>query len=115
MTEFLRRLKWRCVWSWAGVRDTWASEHSFRSWVWAMLMSDALALWLLRGAELALILSLGMLILAAELMNTGIERVVDDLSRETREAARLAKDAGSAAVAVTAIAAGIAWIAVLLT
>ncbi len=113
MRYFLERLKWRCIWSWAGLRDTWANEHSFRSWVWANAISAGLALWLLRGAELAVILGLGVVLLAAELVNTAIERAVDLVSLEQSDLARRAKDAGSAGVAVAAVAVGIAWIAVL--
>ncbi|AKS46887.1 diacylglycerol kinase (ATP) [Octadecabacter temperatus] len=112
--EFFTRLKWRCIWSWNGLRDTWASEHSFRSWVWANVVSGGLAIWLLSGAELALILALGVLVLAAELINTGIERAVDLVSLEQSDLARMAKDAGSAGVAVTAVAVGVAWVVVLL-
>lgn len=113
MIEFFKRLKWRIVWSSAGLRDTWVSEHSFRSWVWANVVSAALALWLLEGAELALILALGILVLAVELINTAIERTVDLISLEKSDLARMAKDAGSAGVMVSAIAAGVAWIVVL--
>lgn len=113
MRYFLKRLKLRCIWSWAGLRDTWASEHSFRSWVWANVVSAGLAVWLLDGAELALILSLGVLVLAAELINTAIERAVDLVSLDESDLARKAKDAGSAGVAVTAVAAGVAWVVVL--
>lgn len=112
---FFRQLKWRWVWSVAGLRDTWASEHSFRSWVWANVVSGALAIWLLDGAELALILSLGMLVLAVELINTAIERAVDLVSLEQSDLARMAKDAGSAGVTMTAIAAGVAWVVVLVS
>lgn len=110
---FIERLKWRCIWSWNGVANAWAEEHSFRSWIWANVVSDGLALWVLEGAELALILALGLLIVAAELLNTGLERVVDLVSLEQSELAKQAKDAGSAGVAVTAIAAGLAWVVVL--
>ena len=41
--------------------------------------------------------------------NTAIERVVDDIGMERRDLAKQAKDAGSAAVAVTAISVGAAW------
>lgn len=114
MGYFFKRLYWRCVWSWAGTRDAWVNEHSFRTWVWANLVSAALAIWLLDGAERALILGLGVLILAAEAMNTAVERTVDLISEEKSDLARRAKDAGSAGVALTAIAAGVAWVAVLL-
>ncbi len=114
MTYFMTRLKSRIVWSWAGCCDAWEREHSFRTWVWANVISAALALWLpLEPAERALILALGILVLAAELMNTAIERTVDYISEDPHDLARRAKDAGSAGVAVTAVAAGVAWIVVL--
>ncbi|MEM9348955.1 MAG: diacylglycerol kinase [Pseudomonadota bacterium] len=111
----MRRLYWRCVWSWAGLRDAWAHEHSFRSWVWANAVSATLALLLLEGAELALILALGVLILAVEAMNTALERAVDLISSEQSDLARRAKDAGSAAVALSGVAAGVAWVVLLLS
>jgi diacylglycerol kinase (ATP) len=110
---FVERLKWRVIWSCAGLRDTWQSEHSFRSWVWANVVSAGLALWLLEGSALALILALGILVLAMELANTALERAVDLVSLDKSELARMAKDAGSAAVMVTALATGAAWVAVL--
>lgn len=113
MAEFFKRLKLRVIWSCAGLRDTWLSEYSFRSWFWANVVSGGLAIWLLTGAELALILALGILVLVMELMNTAIERAVDLVSLQRSELARMAKDAGSAGVMVSAIAAGVAWVAVL--
>ncbi len=113
MKYFFERLKHRTIWSFEGVADAWSNEHSFRSWVWANLVSGALAFWLLDGAELALIIVLGILVLASELMNTAIERAVDLVTKDQHILAKQAKDAGSAAVAVTAIAAGIAWVVVL--
>ncbi|MCG7493737.1 diacylglycerol kinase [Thalassobius sp. Cn5-15] len=114
MTNFFVRLKHRCIWSWAGWLDSWRTEHSFRSWVWANLASAAMALTLsLSPVERALILALGLLVLAMELVNSAIERVVDYISTDHHELAKQAKDAGSAAVAVAAIATGVAWIVVL--
>ena len=93
----------------------WAKELSFRSWVWANLISAALALILpLTPAERALILALGVLVLAAELLNTAIEDAIDYISTEEHPLAKRAKDAGSAGVAVAAIAAGVAWLVILI-
>ena len=64
--------------------------------------------------EQAILLAAGILIIAAECVNTAIERVVDDISHEVRSAAQQAKDAASAAVAITAIAAGVTWLVILL-
>jgi diacylglycerol kinase (ATP) len=111
MLYFLKRLKLRVIWSWAGCVDVWRTEHSFRSWVWANILSASFALYLPLGtAERALILALGILILAFELINSAIERVVDDIGTDQRPLAKQAKDAGSAGVAVAAIAAGVVWV-----
>lgn len=115
MKTFAKNLKWRVIWSCRGWRLAWREEHSFRSWVWANVISAALALYLpLEPVERALILALGILVLAAELINTGLERAVDRISEDTHPLSGAAKDAGSAAVAVTAIAAGIAWVVILI-
>lgn len=100
-----------CVWSWAGVRATWATETSFRQWALANVVSAALAFALPLGAgDRALILALGLLVLAAELINTAIEVVVDMVSPDKHPLAAKAKDCGSACVALTALAAGVAWV-----
>lgn len=114
MLYFLKRLRLRVIWSWAGTIDTWQQEHSFRTWVWANLISGALALWLpLSTAELALILALGVNVLAAELLNTAIEGACDYISTDDHPLAKRIKDAGSAGVAVAGLAAGIAWAVIL--
>ena len=51
--------------------------------------------------------------MASECLNTAIERIVDDISIKKRPAAKHAKDAGSAAVAITAIATGVAWLVII--
>ncbi|MBW6418403.1 diacylglycerol kinase [Celeribacter sp. PS-C1] len=110
-----KRLKRRMVWSAAGLCYAWRSEHSFRTWVWANLIAACLAFVLdLSALERALVIALGLLILAAELFNTAIEDAVDYISEREHPLAKSAKDAGSAAVTVTAIAAGVAWLAVLI-
>jgi len=104
----------RAVWSWAGWLDAWRHEHSMHQWVVANIVSAGLALILpLTFAERAVILPLGVLVLAMELMNTAIERTVDYISTEEHDLAGRAKDLASGAVAVTAIAVGVAWAVVL--
>jgi len=115
MRYFLDRLIWRLRWSWAGVVINWKDEHSFRSWVWANLLSSGLAIALpLPAAETALLVMGGLMVLAAECLNTAIERAVDDISTDKRPIAQQAKDAGSAGVALAAIAVGAAWVVILL-
>lgn len=109
-----RRLANTVVWSWDGFRAAWATERTLRQWTIANVASAALAVSLdLTPAERGLILALGLLVLAAELINTAVEEVVDHISPEAHPRAKKAKDCGSACVALTAIAAGAAWAVVL--
>ena len=110
-----RRLANTVIWSLDGWRAAWATEKTLRQWSVVNLLSAILALSLdLSTTELALILSLGLLILAAELMNTGLEEVVDYISKDIDPRAKKAKDCGSVAVALTAIAGGVAWLVILI-
>lgn len=109
-----RRFRNTVIWSWAGWRAAWASEKSLRQWTIVNVLSAVLAFAVeMTPGERALILGLGLLILAAELMNTAVEEVVDWISTERHPQAGKAKDCGSAAVALTAIAGGVAWVVVL--
>jgi diacylglycerol kinase (ATP) len=109
-----RRFANTCIWSWAGWRAAWASEKTLRQWTLANVLSAAAALALpLSAGERGMILALGLLVLAAELMNTAVETVVNQLSPDWHPLAGKAKDCGSAAVALTALAAGVAWVCLL--
>ncbi|WP_417600451.1 diacylglycerol kinase [Pararhodobacter oceanensis] len=110
----MRRFTNTVIWSWRGVTATWASEATFRQWVLANILSAIAAFALpLDTPERALILALGLLVLAAELINTAVETVVNMIAPEAHPMAAKAKDCGSACVALTAIAAGVAWLVIL--
>ena len=73
-----RRFANTVIWSLAGWRAAWATEKTLRQWTVVNLLSAGLAFALdLSPAERGLILALGLLVLAAEVMNTGLEEVVD--------------------------------------
>lgn len=110
----LIKIKNRTIWSWYGISHVAKTEGSLWQWIVANIISGCLTFFLpITYTQQALILAGGILILAAECLNTAIERVVDDISIEHRPAAKQAKDAGSAAVAITAIATGVAWIVII--
>ena len=103
------------VWSWDGWCAAWATEKTLRQWALVNVASAALAFSLdLTAAERGIILALGLLVLAAELMNTGIEEAIDYISGADHPRAKKAKDCGSAAVALTALAGGVAWLMILI-
>lgn len=115
MASEIRRFANTCIWSLQGWRAAWATEKSLRQWTVVNLLSAALAFALdLSTAERAMILALGVLVLAAELFNTAIEEAVDLASPGHDPRAGKAKDCGSAAVALAALAGGIAWAVILI-
>ncbi len=59
--------------------------------------------------ELVLLLCLGLFILMVELINSGIEAVVDRIGPELHEKSKMAKDYGSAAVMLALTITGIVW------
>ena len=102
-------------WSWQGWCAAWASEKSVRQWTVVNILSALLAMVLdLTGGERALILALGLLVLAAELINTALEETINYISTDQHPLAGKVKDCGSAVVAITAIAGGVAWLAILI-
>jgi len=109
-----RRLLNTVIWSWRGWCAAWATQKSLRQWSAVNLVSAALAFALpLEPVERALILALGVLILAAELFNTAIETAINYISVARHPKAAMAKDCGSAGVALAAIAAALAWACIL--
>lgn len=114
MWQQILRVRQRAIWSWDGFVHVYRTEGSLSQWLVANVVFAVLAFVLpLSAGERGMLLMGGIIVLAAECMNTAIERVVDDISTEKRDAARQAKDSGSAAVAVTAIGVGVAWVCVI--
>lgn len=110
-----RRFANTVMWSWDGWVAAWATEKTLRQWSVVNVLSAVLAFSIeMTAGERGLILALGLLVLAAELMNTGLEEVVDYISKAEDPRAKKAKDCGSAAVALTAIAGGVAWVVILI-
>lgn len=108
------RVRQRAIWSWAGFAHVYRTEGSLAQWLVANLAFGALALILpLSAGERGMLLMGGIMVLAAECVNTAIERVVDDIGTDHRALAGQAKDCGSAAVAVTAVGVGVAWVCVI--
>ncbi|MFQ1702069.1 diacylglycerol kinase [Loktanella agnita] len=114
MWQQVMRVKQRAIWSWEGFMHVARTEGSLRQWLVANVVFAVFA-WVLpiTAGERGMLIMGGILVLAAECLNTAIERVVDDVGTERRDAAKQAKDSGSAAVAVTAMAVGAAWLCVI--
>lgn len=106
----IRRLINATGYSWDGLRACWHNEEAFRQEVLAALVLLPLALWLGdSGVERALLLGSVMLVLIAELINSGLEAVVDRIGPERHELSKRAKDIGSALVLLALVDAGLVW------
>jgi len=98
-----------------GFKATWSHEEAFRQEVLLCAAAIPLGLWLGQGGvEKALLVGSLLLVLIVELLNTGIEIVVDRISFERHELSGRAKDVGSAAVLTSLVLAGVVWALVLL-
>ncbi|MBI3451504.1 MAG: diacylglycerol kinase [Rhodospirillales bacterium] len=96
-----RTLRQRLGFAFAGIRAAWNGESSFRQQCIAAGGVLALLVWL-RPAPLwwaIILLTIGA-VLAAELLNTALERTVDHLHPASHPAIKIAKDCAAGAVLV---------------
>ncbi len=99
----------------AGLRAGWG-ETAFRQEALAAVVLLPTAFWLGRSwVEVALLAGSVLLVMIVELLNTGIETVVDRVGPEWHDLSKRAKDLGSAAVLLALLLAGGIWAAALVT
>lgn len=111
----LARLARACRYSWAGLLAAYRHEPAFRQETWGLLLFIPLGLWLGRnGIERAMLVGSGLLVPVVELLNSGLEAVVDRIGPERHELSARAKDMGSAAVLIAIGLAILVWTLVLL-
>ena len=101
--------------SWLGIKATWRSEAAFREEIILGLILFPAAFWLGETLTQTAILIIPLfIVLIVELLNTGIEHVVDRVGFERHELSGLAKDAGSAAVFLSNMLTLTVWVLVAL-
>lgn len=111
----IRRIRQTAGYSLDGWRHGWRAEKSLRQWAyvnivaWLALVALRPPLW-----ACALIVAHGLLLLAFELVNSAIEATIDYISTARHPLAKVAKDTGSAAVAVMGLGYIASWVFVLL-
>jgi diacylglycerol kinase (ATP) len=112
----LRRLVLAFVNSWQGFKGAFRSEEAFRQEVALAVVLVPLGVWLGQTPiEKALLVSSVLLVLIVELLNTGIETVVDRIGLERHELSGLAKDVGSTAVLLSFGVLAVIWGFILLS
>ena len=94
----------------AGLAAAWRHESAFRQELMLALPMLLAALWLgTTWVERALLIGSVLLVLIVELLNSGIEAIVDRVSLDLHELSRRAKDYGSAAVMLSLLLCGGTW------
>jgi diacylglycerol kinase (ATP) len=106
----LKRLVLASGHSWRGLVGTFRHEAAFRQELLLSIVLLPLGLWLGRNAiERSLLVGSLLIVLIVELLNSGIEAVVDRIGLERHELSGLAKDMGSAAVLVSLLLVALIW------
>lgn len=104
------RIAHAAVNSWSGLRLAYAGESAFRQEIWLAVPMLPAAFWLGRDwVQVALLAGSVLLVLIVELLNSGIEAVVDRVSYEWHELSKRAKDFGSAAVMLSLLVCAGIW------
>lgn len=107
----LRRIVNATFYSLAGLRSAWRDEAAFRQESMLCVVLVPVGLWLGQTAvERALLVGTCLLVLIVELLNSGIEAVVDRVGLEHHRLSGQAKDLGSAAVLISLTLTLIVWL-----
>jgi diacylglycerol kinase (ATP) len=105
-----RRLVLAFLNSWKGFRGAFEAEAAFRQEVALAIVLIPLGFWLGdTPIEKALLVGSVLFVLIVELLNTGIETVVDRIGLERHALSGLAKDVGSAAVLLSFVVLLLVW------
>lgn len=98
----------------SGLRMAYSGEAAFRQEVWAGAVLIPSAFFLGQDwVQTALLVGSVVLVLITELLNSGIEAVVDRISYDWHELSKRAKDYGSAAVMLSLLLCAAIWAAAL--
>lgn len=111
----LKRFYHASIYSWQGLRAAYCNEPAFRYEVWGgFVLIPASFLVASSPVQWALLVTVYMIVLLVELLNTAVEAVVDRIGNEYHDLAGLAKDLGSAAVSIALVICALTWGAVLI-
>jgi diacylglycerol kinase (ATP) len=106
----LRRLLLATAHSWRGLRGAFRHEAAFRQELALSVVLVPAGVWLGQsGIERAMLVGSVLIVLIVELLNSGIEAVVDRVGLEHHELSGLAKDMGSAAVLISLVNIAAVW------
>lgn len=113
-TKGLKRIILAFGYSCQGFKAAYEYEEAFRQEIILAAITIPLAFYLAEtGLECALLISSILLIMIAELLNTGIEAITDRVGTDHHELSGRAKDIGSAAVLLSLVNSTVIWVGVL--
>jgi diacylglycerol kinase (ATP) len=108
------RLYFAAIYSWQGLRSAWKSEAAIRQEIVLLIILLPLIFFFnITAFERALLFFSAMMVLIVELLNTGLETIVDRIGADFHELSGKAKDVGSAAVLVCFLSAAMTWLIIL--
>ena len=97
-----------------GLSSAYRHESAFRQEFWLAAVLLPAAFWLGRSwVEVGLLAGSVILVLIVEILNSGLEAVVDRISFDIHELSKRAKDYGSAAVMMSLLLCGGIWLGAL--
>jgi diacylglycerol kinase (ATP) len=106
----LKRVWNAMFYSFRGFSAAFRNEAAFRQELGLAVVLAPIGIWLgTTGVERALLVGSLLLVLMVELLNSGIEAVVDRVGLERHELSGMAKDIGSAAVFVSLLNVLVVW------
>lgn len=110
----VKRLYLAARYSWQGFKSGWRCEAAIRQEVVVTCVLIPLVFFLdITNVERAVLMLSILMVLIVELLNTGIEMVVDRIGSEFHELSGKAKDLGSCAVLMSLLAAAATWTVIL--
>ncbi len=114
-TKGITRLINATSFSLQGLKAAFQNEEAFRQEVYLSLFLIPIGLWLGNsGIERAMLIGALLFVMVTELVNSGLEAVVDRFGGEIHELSGRAKDIGSAAVLIALVNAVIVWVLILI-
>ena len=106
----IRRLLNAFIFSIKGLQAAWQNEEAFRQEIICLIFVIPLGMWLgTTFTQRAILIGFFLIIPIMELLNAGIEAVVDRISHEHHVLSGRAKDCGSAAVFISICTNLIVW------
>jgi len=112
----IKRVFYAAKYSWKGICSSWKHEAAFRQEIGLLMMLTPVSFWLAETLwQWVLLISVLLLLIVVELLNSAIESVVDRVGADYHKLSGRAKDQGSAAVLFAFIIALLVWGAMLYT